>query len=64
MMFDGLTNGLRWIFWGIVYLSVLVTALIVVAMLPLPTPVRLGFMLVFVWGIALDVQRKREPETA
>ena len=64
MMFDGLTNGLRWIFWGIVYVSVILTALTLVARLPLPSPVRISFMLVFVWGIALDAQRKREPETA
>jgi hypothetical protein len=64
MMFDGLTSGLRWIFWGIVYLSVLLTALVLVARIPLSAPLQLGVMFVFIWGIALDVQRKREPQTA
>jgi hypothetical protein len=64
MMFDGLINGLRWVFWGTVYALVLLTALVLVMSLPLPSSVRLGFMLVFVWGIVLDVRRKREPASA
>ena len=64
MMFEGLTNGLRWIFWGLTYLIVLLTALVLVAGLPLPSPVKIGMLLVFVWGIALDVERKLEPQTA
>ena len=64
MMFDGLTNGLRWIFWGCAYLVVLLVAMVLVSMLPLPTPVKLGMLLVFVFGIAVDIHSKRHPETA
>ncbi len=62
MMFEGLANGLRWIFWGTAYLTVLVTVLTLVAMMPMPVPLRIGTVLVFVWGIVLDVQAKRRAE--
>ncbi len=64
MMFDGLTNGLRWIFWGCVYLTVLMTAALVIVQLPLPDQVKMGMVLVFMFGIAVDVKSKREPQTA
>ena len=64
MMFDGLTNGLRWVFWGCVYLTVLITAALVIAALPLPGQVKIAMILVFVFGIVVDVKSKREPHAA
>ena len=65
MTWDVLERFLRWIFWGLVYLMVLVTALVMtVGMVPLPDPMKWAMFGVFVWGVVLDASRKGEPASA
>ena len=62
MTWDMLEKFLRWFFWGLAYLLVLVTALVlVVGQMPLPPALKWAIFAVFVWGVALDLRRKRAP---
>jgi hypothetical protein len=63
MTWDVLEKFLRWVFWGLAYLMVLVTALVlVVGKTTLPEPLKWAIFGVFVWGVCLDAARKRKPE--
>ena len=54
-------EALRWIFWGILYLGIVLVAIVMFLgkMAPyVPAPVRWAMLGVFVWGIVLDARTK------
>ena len=59
---DVLVQGLRWTFWVLAYLAVVMYgAVIFIGAVPLPTPVRWAMFAVVLWAIAEDVKQKLHP---
>ena len=59
-------EALRWIFWGILYLAIVLVAMIIsFGMLTpyFPNPVRWAIFATFLYGIALDVRTKAGSRT-
>lgn len=49
---------LRWIWWGLIYLAVFLTAVLVIFVdVPATLPVKLALLTAFMYGIALDARR-------
>lgn len=52
-------EALRWLFWGLLYLATVLTALVLFFAVPgLPSWLRWGMVAVVLWGLALDVDQK------
>ena len=59
---DVLVQGLRWTFWVLAYLAVAAYgAVIFIALVPVPTPVRWAMFAVVLWAIAEDFNQKLHP---
>jgi hypothetical protein len=59
---DVLVQGLRWTFWVLVYLAVATYgAVIFIAHVPVPTPLRWAMFAVVLWAIAEDFNQKLHP---
>jgi hypothetical protein len=57
-----LVEGLRWLFWGLVYLLTITVAVLAFAQLSVPSPVRLSMLAVVVFGVGVDIQHKRRAD--
>ncbi|WP_377638850.1 hypothetical protein [Oryzobacter terrae] len=57
-----LVAGLRWTFWGLVYLMTFTIAVLAFAYVPASSAVRLSLLGVVVFGICVDIQHKRRED--
>ncbi len=57
-----LVAGLRWTFWGLVYLMTFTIAVVAFAYVPMSQPVRLSMLGVVVFGIGVDIAHKRRED--
>ncbi len=57
-----LVAGLRWTFWGLVYLMTFTIAVVAFAYVPATQPVRLSMLGVVVFGIGVDIAHKRRED--
>ena len=65
MTFDTLREGLRWTFWVLVWLfTALMGALLFLATVPVPVPLRWAMFAVVLGIVAEDVRRKLQPTIA